>query len=702
MRKINILMASAVLTMTLQAQNPVEPDSLTGETSFSQELEDFVIVASPVLHKADRDVYTPSADARKVSPDGLSLLQNMKIPALSVNTVLNTVTNPGGGVQLRINGREVAVQDVLNLSPESIVKVEYLENPGLRYKDVNAVLNIIVRNPSAGGSLSVTTMLWSKDMPSGNYMGNLKINRGKSQWSIYNETQVRDHVPMHRDYNETFNFPDGQTLRRVETPLGGYYNNNQMWSGLSYSYINPEKTTIWTGLRLNHQNPNTLRYEGMLETVSDTEKERHYLSSTSYNMFVRPTLEFYLDHKIGHRQTIAFNATASYRYGKPGSEYIESAEKGSDLISDITTSIIDNNFGFSLEGNYIKEWRVASATGGIKWNGSRNRSKYVTSDNAVYHQRQDALYFFGEYTHRIGNVSLTGGLGAQYTDIYMRESARGTNSWEVQPRISIMWRKEWSTLRASLRRSTSSPSLSQTNPVVQQLDPVQYQYGNPTLKPYSWFHYNLAWSVNVPRANFNLKATMRSADNTIFKHSYWEDNRLMQTYSNDGDYRDFGFSLAASLEVVPEWFFFEGNVDFSRQFSKGKNFRHVISTWGGSAQAMLRHWGFNLIFQLNQAKNSLWAQEINRPESFNMFMLQYSWKDYTAAAFLMMPFGRYNQEETSLDANYSYTSIMRSPFIERMFGVRLSATLKWGKQKREANRLLEGDDNVGGSTAGGR
>lgn len=133
-------MASVALTMTLQAQNPVEPDSLTGETSFSQELEDFVIVASPVLHKADRDVYTPSADARKVSPDGLSLLQNMKIPALSVNTVLNTVTNPGGGVQLRINGREVAVQDVLNLSPESIVKVEYLENPGLRYKDVNAVL----------------------------------------------------------------------------------------------------------------------------------------------------------------------------------------------------------------------------------------------------------------------------------------------------------------------------------------------------------------------------------------------------------------------------------------------------------------------------------------------------------------------------------------------------------------------------------
>lgn len=67
-----------------------------------------------------------------------------------------------------------------------------------------------------------------------------------------------------------------------------------------------------------------------------------------------------------------------------------------------------------------------------------------------------------------------------------------------------------------------------------------------------------------------------------------------------------------------------------------------------------------------------------------------------------MPFGRYNQEETSLDANYSYTSIMRSPFVERMVGIQFAATLKWGKQKREVNKLIEGSDDVEGSTAGGR
>lgn len=702
MSKIPILMTSMALNLTLQAQNPNLSDSLPDDSLMLQNLMEVVVFASPVVHKADRDVYTPSKQARQASPDGLALLQNMNIPSLSVNTLLNTVSNPGGSVQLRINGREVGVQDVLNLSAENVVKVEYLENPGLRYKDVNAVINIIVKNPSSGGSVSLSTMLWCKELPSGNYIGNIKINKGKSQWSAYTETQIRDHVPMHRDYDEVFHFSDGQTLKRVESPIGGEYNNNQIWSGLSYSYINPSKTTLWTGVRMNYQNPNTLRYEGMLETVSGTENESHYLSSTNLNMFVRPTFEFYLDHKIGHGQTLALNATASYRYGKPGSRYTESEIKGTNLISDITTSIIDNNLGFSLEGNYMKEWRTASVTGGIKWNGSRNRSKYVSSGNSIFHQRHDALYFFGEYTHRIKNVSITAGTGVQYTDLYMRESDRGTTSWEIQPKISLMWRKDWSTLRAGFTRTSTAPTLGETNPVVQQLDPIQYQYGNPDLKPYSWFRYNLSWSITIPRANFILKAKIRTVDNPIYKYSYWEDNRLMKTYSNDGSYFDFGFNFATSIEAIPEWLFLEGDVGFSRQFTKGKNFRHEITAWGGSAQVMVRHWGFNFLFSLNQASNSLWAQKINRPESFNTIMLQYRWKDYTAGGFVLMPFGRYNQEETSLDANYSYTSIMRSPFVERMVGIQFAATLKWGKQKREVNKLIEGSDDVEGSTAGGR
>lgn len=702
MIKVYATAVFALFAPTLYANEYLPADSIAGDTAISRDLQEFVVTASPVIHKADRDIYSPSADARKYSDSGLSLLQNMRIPALSVNTILNSVSNPGGSVQLRINGRTADIQEVRNLSPDNVVKVEYLENPGLRYEGANAVLNFIVRNPTVGGSMSLYAMLWAKNMPSGNYSADLKFNSGKSQWNIYNNTQIRHRLPMHRDYDETFRFADGSILKRVETPIGGMYNNNQMWSGISYSYTNPQKTTLWTGVRLNHQNPNTSLYEGMLETVTGSDKERHYLSSASFNMFLRPVLEFYLDHKIGRGQTLVFDLTGSYHYGKPVSEYIESPDKDAEPTSDIVNSIIDNNFGFSFEGNYIKEWDKATATGGVRWNGSRNRSRYISAGDAIFHQRQDAAYFFGEYTRRIGNVSLTGGVGAQYTDIFMRESGQGTHSWDIQPRISVMWRKDWSTLRATFRRTSANPSLSQTNPVVQQIDPVQFQFGNPELKPYSWLRGNISWGINIPRLNINLSAKIRSARNPVFKYSYWENDRLMQTYSNDGSYLDFGFNLAADFEIIPTWLFFQGNIGFSRQYSRGKNFKHIISSWGGGGDLILRHWGFNLLFQFNQAQNSLWAQQIERLESFNLFMLQYTWKDYNAGVFLMMPFGRYNQETSSLDANYSFTGIMRSPFIERMFGFSLSATIKWGKQKRDARRLLQGSDNVGGSSVGGR
>ena len=116
--------------------------------------------ASPVIHKSDRDLFIPSAEAVKQSNNGLSLLQNIQIPTLVVNTVLESVSNPSGDVQLRINGREASINEVKALLPESIVRVEYHENPGLRYNDANAVLDFIVRNPTVGGSVMADAMYW--------------------------------------------------------------------------------------------------------------------------------------------------------------------------------------------------------------------------------------------------------------------------------------------------------------------------------------------------------------------------------------------------------------------------------------------------------------------------------------------------------------------------------------------------------------
>ena len=115
-----------------------------GDTIAAQQLQEIVIQAPKVVRKADMDVYHPSQSAVENSKNGIQLLRNLMIPTLSVNDALGTVSSGGQSVQVRINGREATVEQVQQLLPETIKRVEWIDNPGLRYNGATGVLNFIV------------------------------------------------------------------------------------------------------------------------------------------------------------------------------------------------------------------------------------------------------------------------------------------------------------------------------------------------------------------------------------------------------------------------------------------------------------------------------------------------------------------------------------------------------------------------------
>lgn len=121
------------------------------DTLLNHQLQEIVIQAPKVIRKADMDVYYPSQSAVDNSKNGMQLLNNLMIPSLSVTDALGTIQASGQSVQVRINGRESSIDQVRSLLPVTIKRVEWIENPGLRYKGANYVLNFIVANPTAGG-----------------------------------------------------------------------------------------------------------------------------------------------------------------------------------------------------------------------------------------------------------------------------------------------------------------------------------------------------------------------------------------------------------------------------------------------------------------------------------------------------------------------------------------------------------------------
>lgn len=121
----------------------------SADTITAQTLDEIVIQAPKVIRKADMDVLYPSESAVENSKNGMQLLNNLMIPTLTVNDVMSSISASGQAVQIRINGREATIEQVRSLSPESIKRVEWIDNPGLRYNGAAYVLNVIITNPSA-------------------------------------------------------------------------------------------------------------------------------------------------------------------------------------------------------------------------------------------------------------------------------------------------------------------------------------------------------------------------------------------------------------------------------------------------------------------------------------------------------------------------------------------------------------------------
>ena len=155
----------------------------------SQQLQEIVIEAPKVVRKADMDVYHPSRSAVEHSRNGMQLLNNLMIPSLSVNDALGSISAAGESVQVRINGRPSSIDNVRALLPESIKRVEWIDNPGLRYGGANYVVNFIVANPTVGGSLQLSAMP-ALNVAWGKYMADAKFNFGKSQFEFLSRRQI--------------------------------------------------------------------------------------------------------------------------------------------------------------------------------------------------------------------------------------------------------------------------------------------------------------------------------------------------------------------------------------------------------------------------------------------------------------------------------------------------------------------------------
>lgn len=692
MKQTFVLIAALLCNAGAMAQTET-PDSIP-----AQELHEIVIEAPKVIHKADMDVYHPSKSAVENSKNGMQLLNNLMIPALNVNDALGTIQAAGQSVQVRINGRTATIDQVRALLPETIKRVEWIDNPGLRYGGANYVLNFIVSNPTVGGSL-MTMARQALNQAWGVYMADVKFNTGRSQWSVGGNFKLSNNIKCHRDYTETFTYPDGTSLTRNETSRGGSLDNSQSNAWASYNYIKPDTTVFIAEFSLWQNVTDKWIYLGLMSLSHDTDDI--LLTDSHGSPGKTPSLSLYWQQNLPRKQMLVVDFSSSFYFGRSFSDYQEQITDMTGYLTDIHTNIKDRNQAYGIEADYIKNWRNSRLTAGISYSANRNRSQYENLEGEIFNQRQDKVYFFAEYFQRFGKWTATAGIGAQYTNFLFKESNRGNHSWSARPQATITYSPNQNhNFRLNFTSWQSTPSLAETNVVPQQLDGFQWRIGNQNLKTSDSYMLTFRYGFNLPRVSGSFGIRAFTSPNAITPLLEWHDDRLITTYENSRGLKNLSFFLAPQIEIIPKWLTVSGYVQYRMERMKGTGYAINHNGWSGNASLQLTHWGFVLGVEYYYAQRDLWGEKISWGEDVNVITLDYNWKAWQFGAGILMPFGKYDQGFKSLSKWNTNEQHMRlnmcMPFVN------VSWNLQWGRQKRGVQKIINADANTDRSSAGGR
>ncbi len=688
-----IIIAFLLFSYLTAISQETEPDTIA-----SQQLQEVVIEAPKVIRKADMDVYHPSQSAIDNSKNGVQLLSNLMIPSLSVTDALGSVKAAGQDVQLRINGRQSSIDEVRALLPETIKRVEWIDNPGLRYGGAPYVLNFIVINPTVGGSLQ-SMVQPGLNTAWGNAFADLKLNSGYSQWEVGANYKLTNKVKTHRDYDETFTYPDGESLNRNESSLGGSVDNSFGRAWTSYSYIRPDTTVFMAQLSSNHKFSDRFRYNGLL-TMSDGSDDL-LLTDIHGDKGTTPALSLYLQQNFSKQHILVVDFSSSLYFGHSYSDYLERQPGAPTYLTDIHTYIKDRNQAYALEADYIMNRKNSRFTAGVSYSANRNRSTYESLGSQVFHQRQDRVYLFAEYFRRLGKWTVTAGMGVQYTDFMFRETSQGNHTWSPRPQATVTYAPNPKhNFRLNFTSWQSSPSLSETNIVPQQIDGLRWRVGNQDLNTANSYMLTLRYAFTLPRVNGSFGIRAFTSPNAITPLLYWDNDRLITTYENSRGLKNLSFFLAPQLNVIPNWLTLSGYLQYRMERMRGTGYAINHNAWSGSATLQLSHWGFNLSFHYARAQRDLWGESISWGEDLNIIDINYNWKNWQFGGGVLMPLGKYDQGSESLSKWYRNSQHMRMnmrvPFIY------IGYNLQWGHQKRSAQKLIESNAEADRSTAGGR
>lgn len=662
-------------------------------------LKEVTITATPVVNQPDRKLIFPTAHQLKASTDGLTLLQRLQLNRIQVDPIRKTITSSNqGDVQLRINGAKVEMQEILSLRPEDVIRIEYHDEPSLRYGDnAAAVLDYIVRRHQTGGYIGITSdipvnAIWS------NNNATAKMNHKKSEFGINYNGGYRSFRNYWRENSETFNFENAPSFTRVEEGIPDkikmYWNNLTM----SYSYQEADKWFINVALRGSFHG-NKLNTQSTLYPINNPDNSvamKDYTSSDSKS----PSLDLYLQRNLKNNQAIILNAVGTYIHTYDDRIYEE--KKHSDIATDIYSAIRGKKYSLIGEGIYEKRFTNSKFSTGIRHQQSLTENKYAGTASAETQMQEAYTSMYAEYSSKIKKFNYS--LSLQGSLSWFNQEGTGYQKYAFLPRLRLGYNfSDHLLIRYQGEISSGTPALSDLNHVEQLIDSLQIRRGNPNLKMSTVYNntVNVDYRNGLFSGSFYLLYQYQHKPN--MEEIVRENDLFIRTIANQRSWQKLNPEIEVKVGPIKNILSLSLTTGVNYFDSRGHTYHHTYINWYHRASILASYKNWSSYFEIQNHRNNFYGETLSYGENYHILGINYRYKQLSAGIIGLNLFsdnykiGSENFSSSAPSKNWMY--IKES---SRIIAVSLSWNFSFGHTYESAERLLHNEDRNAGTLKSGK
>lgn len=671
-------------------------DDLGVLTMNRMQLREVEITASRTTEEVDRYVVLPKPEEVEAAGRTLVLLDMLGLPGLKVDVALQSITVDGGLAILQINGKEVPVARLANLRAEHIKRVEYSNNPGIRYLDRGAsgIINIILKEREDGGSIVANgNTAFTTGFANGYLQGSYHV--GKSEFSLEYTLGYRNYHNVPYELEDSYLDSARTVVRSQRTNMPFWYITHELTA--EYTYQHDDSTMFVAAIKDNYLTKTLSAYGTMTETDRGVTSDQS-LEELQHQRDNLPSLDLYFTHRMPRGRKMELNVVCEYSVNRYDNTLTYSAEGFAPAT--YATDVDGHGYALSAEGAYSVQLGTAELRTGLQY-----QHNFAANDYTLYgtttSMTKDNAYLYAELAGSLGSkVGYSLGTGAKLFNVsdgtdnprYLRNLSTARLQWRISPQLS---------LTASAQYTPILPTLAALSPVFRQTDDVEGQQGNPDLKPSEQLRAALMLRYTHPKgyyviANSGLMHIFHpyfdgyqyNAERDLFVLSYYEADRWHVPY---------GY-----LETGVKGLWNHLNLSFAGVYfhyvSEGPEFSHTRDNI--AAEINVQFFWKGVVAGANFTllpRVKLLAEDYTKDEMNQEVYLQYRWKSLTASAMWLCPLNPdgYSYEVQGLSAIHPFRHTHWTADNGNMFVLGLTWQMDFGRQFRKGEKTLNngGYDN---------